>query len=648
MHRRKNIVNIIIAIMLLICSCFGLCSCLDGGTTGGGSSGSSGGSSEGGSGEGNKKIEITSSNEDDFFSGVMIMYDAGYSGEFYDTPTESKKKFTDLLDRQITTFTSHLLTALNIVYGDDSVYKSVESSYDILATNADLKAMWGDSRTIQVNPTTILSFEKQSGTYMVNTQNYDLPGVKETLAKNLSGVAELGTDNKSATNPFYFNNAIKGGYVYKITNEETGEGEFTNELNVGYKWSMDISASVDSQTIRDAIANIIANKSYTELTDNYEDCLQKIEYLGFSKNDLSNIAQYVLTTVIGSAYNTDEAIRSSIPTDSYINSNNKFTNLSSYYYKAYQFVTKILVGRMADMTITGLYYSDSNFIPDQDEDKILAYTVAPRTNIEIMKCSELFSRTSDIEIGDDGTLIGGGEEAKAILENIKIKQIVFLPKLSEDVKADYVKKLKEAYGNSYSQHADYRFQVKSMGLALKTTSTNELSKFVFLPTFTIMAEGEVVHQDKIENESARLSKDYLTNDSYYDDYALNIDYVYDANQDSASYNVGDAMGDSKFADYNGVAVFDESGTPSADYFFKDGDKYYLKSDRIANMLDNNAVYLASYDEDGEFIFTFNGGDNFLQADFNYFPEDVTDLYQNANIKKIVAQATDIMSLSIFI
>ena len=74
----------------------------------------------------------------------------------------------------------------------------------------------------------------------------------------------------------------------------------------------------------------------------------------------------------------------------------------------------------------------------------------------------------------------------------------------------------------------------------------------------------------------------------------------------------------------------------------------MKSDKIANILEPNAIFMAQYDEDGEFIFTFNGGENFLQIDFLYFSQDVTDLYQNTNSKTILPQSIDLMSLSVFV
>jgi len=200
----------------------------------------------------------------------------------------------------------------------------------------------------------------------------------------------------------------------------------------------------------------------------------------------------------------------------------------------------------------------------------------------------------------------------------------------------------EMYPDDYANYLDYRFDVMNVNMSVNGIGDEP---FILLPTFTIMAEGDIVHSGVVTNEIAAYTQQPM--EAFYDDYALNIDYIYSAMQDEAGYVVGDAMDGAKFSDYDGVAVFDNNNKPNEDYFVLEGGQYYLISSKGASTHDDSALYLVTYQDDGQFQFVFNGGDNFLQIDFSYFGIDSVDIYDPAKADSLTPQAIDLVTLSIW-
>ena len=663
-----------IVILFILATAFGMVGCLDSSTGGGGSGGGSSGSGgynddDEDDNEDESVVKLNSEKADDFFSGMLIMYDAGHNGEFYDEATGKNQKFVDLLDREITTFTTHLMFALNVMYGDNATVSSDDIDIDLLALNTTIKDLWGGISGLMVNSSTILSDSLGSeGSCVLNTNN--LEQEKEALASSISLVAGMGTNPLGIYNQFNFNNAIKGGYVYEQTtnNEENGNGEvvqgkgkFTEEINTANAWSLDITNSTYNETIRNAIANIVATGKYEQssLNGSYDEALEKIEYLGFSPNDLANIAKYVCENVIGSAYTIDEGIRQSISTG-YVDVKGSSededlypTAKNTHYYKAYNFAVQILVERMAYVTTEGLYTTSTDYESAPESSKILTYIVMPRTAIAIRKCSEVFdsTETEDDAFDEDGMYDENGNvnlKYEPVLSYVKLKQIVFLPKLSLSVLLKYVQELQDEYGSNYSSYYDPRFQVQAINIGLNGTIFSEESRFICLPTFTISAEGEIVYSDKCKIDGA--DDPDLDVEAYHDEYSFELDYIYNAGKDEASFNIGDAMNGKKFSNYDGVAVFDEDDKPSSEYFHKDGllGDYTLILNKGASYdEESKAIYQINTDDNGNFKFTFNGGQNFLQIDFSYFDLDSGDIYKNETAIKIETQIIDLVTLSIF-
>lgn len=657
----KNILNIMLVFILIIFSNFGLVACMDTGGEGIGGGGSGG---SGGSDDGDSPIEVTSESEDDFFSGVLLMYDAGYNGEFYDKSTESNKTFMELLDRQITTFTTHLLYGLNVLYGDnEKVLSGTNDSFDLLFAYSELSSMWGNIGNLSIKPATILSdIISSSSDCAINTSNFGEE--KDVIASGISAIAGLGEDSLGNLNQFNFNNAIKGGYLYEVTNAEESKGEFTSDFNTANKWELDVTDSAYDESIRNAIANILSAGTYDNsiAQEDYETALQNIEYLGFSKNDLENIAEYVLNRVIGSAYSNDENIRNTLPSGriDVVGSEegeDKFpTNTNAHYYKGYRFAVNILVERMANITTTGLYATSNNFESEELENRLMTYMIMPRTTIEIKRCSDLFpakvsednynSETGDfdINVGDSYDQETGEFEFDydPILENVKLKQIVFIPKLSEKAKNDYREKLEQEYGANYTNYLDYRFDILSLNMSLNATVDSEEARFRVLPTFTVMADGECVHQDKVKNDVYEYAPQPV--DAFPDEYSYMIDYIYDAQSDEASFNIDSVMSGHKFSDYNGVQVFDNNNNPSENFFH---DNNFIVNFGASLVAGDETFYYVDYSEDGDFLFTFNGGENFFQIDFSYFSETSTNIYDENGAVKILPQIMDLVTLSIW-
>ncbi len=658
----KKIFNIILILLLIISCCFSVTGCLPSSSGSGGGSGSggsgSGGSASGGSGGGSSSaIEITSDSEDDFFSGVLIMYDAGHSGQFYDDATKENKTFKELLHRQFETFTTHLLYALNVIYGDDSEISSSQGVVNLLSVNSELGSYWGQYDTLGVNNATILSETNASGSYVLNTN--DFTNNKSVVASSFSTLAGLGMDVVEP-GQFYFNQAIRGGYTYIKDDGDEPLGEFSADINNANAWTMNVQGVTTSEAIRNAIANIVLAKTYSSGANlSYQECVENIEYLGFSPNDLVNIAEYVKKEIIGTAYDIDERIRQSVPYSAIdITAPNKLDaypdNTDIHYYKGYTYVVDILVERMAHITTEGIYSIDSTFDSYNDDSKVSTYIILPRTNIEIRRCSELF-----VEDTGSNDLFGGGLLSQSssqsdtytpVLDNIKLKQIVFLPKLSESVKKKYLEELEDYYKNKnedYTKYIDYRFDIMSVNMSFNSSSEVEgnINEFIFLPTFTIMAEGEIVHSGLVDNEPASMSG--ITFESFYDKYAINMNDVYSNMNDGASYSVGNVMSGSKFSDYNGVEVFDDNNAPNAIYFHSDNGEENLIAGMVASTYLDDSLYSVLYTEDGQFNFIFNGGDNFLQVDYSYFDMDSVDIYDVSKAKVLPPQVIDLVTLSIW-
>ena len=663
--------KIIITLLIIIFSAFCLTACFGDGTSSTASNGSSS-SSSGSQEQQNQddgKEAISSHNEDDFFSGVLVAYDAGYSGKFYDVPTDSTKTFTELLDREITTFTTHLIYALNVLYGDNSnVTSESNATFNLLNANSELAGMWGSIDSLDVKPSTLLSIDKRTDKrYLLNTSDFE--NNKQELARSITAVANLGEDNNKQGLQFNFDRAIEGGFTYYHDAEFEGynKGYFTEDINTNYRWTMNISSNGEfyNSTIRDAIANILANQSFDQGVSNksYEEALKDIEYLGFSPSDQSNITQYILSSVIGSAYNYDEAIMRRIST-TYIDCSvmhddeDKFpTDINIHYYKAYDFTVKILVERMAQITIDGIYTLDEEYDPNSEHGRTFFYPIMPRTSIDIMRCSEIFSKTNNINFDDDGNFdinkfleeYDENKDITPLLTDIKLKQIIFIPKLSKSVKDEYLDNLKEKYGNNYLQYSDLRFVIESMNIGVNATTSADESEFILLPVFTIVADdGEdvYVYQGNVNNEVSGVGSSKP--DICYDEYALCIDNLeFDVNEDEASYTIKDVMGTSKFDDYEGVELFDEDDKPNQTYFHSDAEGNYLIVDMAASYTFDDTVYKVTIDEEkNTFIFTFNGKVNFLQIDFLYYDINAQDIY-NSNAGAIEPQSMDLFILSIW-
>jgi len=68
---------------------------------------------------------------------------------------------------------------------------------------------------------------------------------------------------------------------------------------------------------------------------------------------------------------------------------------------------------------------------------------------------------------------------------------------------------------------------------------------------------------------------------------------------------------------------------------------------IASTFSDKSLYSVSYNENGQFTFVFNGGDNFLQVDLAYFGEDSLDIYDPAKANILTPQIIDLVTLSIW-
>ncbi len=685
MRRRLQfgkLVNLIVIFIFFITSCVTLTGCFD--TSSGGGSGGSSGSS---SGSGGSPIDISSpqlqsDDPDDFFSGVILMYDAGYSGEFYDDATDSNKTFYDLIDRQISTYVTHLMYGLNVIYGSDAdanLVSTLDRTQDLAQLNSELAALWQGISMLGVKPSTLLNSNvTNTNNLLLNTNDFD--NTKETIANSLSVVAGLGNDWLGVRNQFCFDNAIKGGYHYIVdsSNTEYHSGSFDksgSSYNTSLAWNYDISQSYTNDSIKQAIANIIANNKYesgSSLDLPYEDCLKEIEHLGFSPNNLRDISSYILEVVIGNAYIQDENIRASFATTTINVATTRddedlfYANINQHYYRGYKYVVDIMTERMATITIGGLYVTDDNYENSEDSAKLLTYPIMPRTGIEVTKLSEIFSKTNDIGIGEDGNINWGDidindpsssvkdDEYKPVLEKVKLKNVVLMPKLSDKIKKEYEDSLKEKYGSNYGSYADYRFKITSISLGVNGSADMDVDEFILTPYYNIYCGGEEVYTGLVSNEAKNSSNPNIPdNATFYDEYSLRVDYVYSVSNDVASYTVGDSMGDNKFSDYSGVKVYDDDNKVNQEFFKQNNNNNYLilskgAKEVFGDNVDNNfdTIFNANIN-DGNFQFVFNGGSDFLQIDFKYFDKNAIDIYKDSASKYIQPQICDLAYFSIW-
>jgi len=320
----------------------------------------------------------------------------------------------------------------------------------------------------------------------------------------------------------------------------------------------------------------------------------------------------------------------------------------------------------------------------------MTYLIMPRTAIKIMKPSDILSAVQgDVEVdeegnvntdinmddymNDDGSVKDSAELGgvyKPLLQNIKLKQLVFLPKLSPYIKLDYLKDLQEKYPDDWQSKVDFRFDLSTMTLGLNGASETIEDEFVVTPMYRIKCEGEMVYSDKTKIQTLPASSgiDFMP-DAYYkenpDDedeipYSIHIDSTYDSTCDAASFDLTECFPEGKkFADYNGVAITKTVGVGlleveviNDEFFVVDGAENYLrvvKAATVSNEDDDSlasSIYSVSYDDNGNFVFYFNGGDNFFQVDFMYIDINAKDIYNNMETKTIPTQAIDLVLLEL--
>ncbi len=621
---KKTILNKIVCVIMLFFCMFSFSGCFFGddsssssGTTSGGSSGgtsggSSGGSSSGGgSGGSSSETEVDYGNPrrtdyaqisiDDYYEGVAILTDATPSGKFYDDYSKSVKTFKELLDRQITSFCEYLVFGIQSVYGNIGGAQTTLSAYDI---NILANQVLGESA---VSPNT--------GAY-VNT-----PEGQAYISK---------INNTTGTTQLKYDNAINGGYLFKLVDESDPSkgGSFSSEVNTSRKW-----ANPGKLTVENLKNEISAFMISSGTASTYDSNLENIDHLGFTTIEASAIASYILQEIIGASNVsfdnelkdrfTSFTVSSLLTTEA---NKDMFSRADMHYYRAYTLnVATIISTALTTATDAKQHIdSDGNFAESKSKNKeyYKLFPMMPRVNVTVEKVSDITKNLNSI--------IGGEDNLKeAVIETPeKFVSLILLPKLDKEVISDFKSYLSEKYGSEVANsYACDQFEVGSYNIALKNADSDDVKVKL---KFNVSIESEEAQKELGVGKYTVLN-DYVNNSAYEKDnnssncFEDETTFIlskgkYNNEKDLASFDLSSAIKNKynkklKIKNYNGVEIFKDNKL-NEDYFYKKDKDALLK-------VDNNLFSLVQKTNiNGEATqgvnAVFNAKSNYVQINFEYY------------------------------
>ena len=195
--------------------------------------------------------------------------------------------FNDMLNRQIDLLAEDLIYRLNYVYGNDrGLYGNSADNYDLLFNGNNY--VYNGNKAI-VNKEKLLT--NQSYTYD-STTAVKSPNIDDILQCQIAlmPISTANDDNYYyGDNFFKLHNAINGG---NMSMKKTFGVLILSGAETEYTW---LNKDLNKDFIKLSIAQILSDSTET----NYDNLLNKINYLGFSEQHTTKITNFVFNSLIG-------------------------------------------------------------------------------------------------------------------------------------------------------------------------------------------------------------------------------------------------------------------------------------------------------------------------------------------------------------
>lgn len=274
---------------------------------------------------------------DDLYRDAIVFYDLGPEGELYDNVTKKTMPFKDLLSREIKTFSAEVTYLLTKIYGKELTDNAEFDSSFVSSLDGDINTLWGGNiNNIQYKFSSGTNFFKDIKSFdsyhsfdgcMGDCSNLNcsyglskfLLATSESL--NLSSsdnymfdyfkISDMSIDSKlhisaidGTSHPDSITNYSTIRAVYDINpNTDSGKTDPTSGamLKVTYyqitdyimnKWNFKTPTTI----YNDLYQNVAQSLVEGNLT--YDECLKKIDHLGFTKKDLERIKKHILEKII--------------------------------------------------------------------------------------------------------------------------------------------------------------------------------------------------------------------------------------------------------------------------------------------------------------------------------------------------------------
>ena len=591
----------------------------NGGGSGSGSGSGSGGSGSGGSGDvTNKDYGSPSSTDiDDYFESVLILTDATPEGEFYDEISQSNMTFKDLLRRQITAFSEHLVFALKAIYGDGDMKtgSTVLTGYSIMLQAANVLGS---------------SHMNECGYSSSSKFNINCPKCQSLIA---------GLGSTPSCNQLNYMNAINGGYVYEVKPYENKEenkeqtGAFSTIVNSEYAWLSPMALTTDNLKLE--ISKILVSEG--EPSDVFDNNLKLIDHLGFTNYDIEQIKKYIFEKIIGLAIvNKDNELYESYFKNNSLVSNttddvDQFPfNLNLHYFRAYEINVNAIIEVALTMSTDGVQHvdKDGNYNGNNSTRFKLYPDMLPRINVEVLKLRQISDKINGVWDEETGKIVGGsvdGNQTPVLDDSKKLVSLIFIPKMNQDMIDDFRDGLEDTYGSNVANSYNCEeFGLGSFNIGLKNASSSSSVVVKLKHNISITGLEEEFNQyvaNSVFNEEK--SSDVFISEN---EIKLEKD-KYDPEVYLACYDISSALEEKyskkvKISDFNGLEIF-KNNKLNDDFFHYDNwfdDLFNIN----ATLKVQSSVFSVTgkTDENGKAIpgtnAVFNADSNFLQVNFEYY------------------------------
>lgn len=592
----------------------------------------------------------------DHFAGILIFAEADDDTLFYDKITGESQTFNYLLDRQFSLLAEHIIFALESFYGDGITGPSDRES-EILPN-------------LTYNEFNLVAIDNGLNSELRACSHSGSNRIQLSCPECLSWMAYLKSDITLMYNPFYFFDAIDGGYLFDAESGMFDESELVEEL----AWVGKDSLSVD--LIKRQLAKIIATGEYSSLSEgdvselDYESYLSSIDHLGFTsdyireeglvKGELNIIKEFILNSIIGEfPVIFDDNIHSMLVHPQYEiidyvelrpDAADPFEDEEAkHYYKGYRNIVSHIVDRAVTISVRGYYPYLGEYGSGSD---YAAYPQLPRMNIIYKNFDDL----NDMDVYNETTYT-------QILEDTqKIKSILCLPRLEPYLSQLRLTHLEQEYGYAFAiawDELDAYYLTRDWFFNFVASNEGENEEFIVKLKFDAKAQGEQIIDDYIPSLSIFESEnlEFYTIDGdlvvMTPDKLTELGVIHDleelgsisssqAQKFAGWYHLNaDLFSNIKkrrFFDYDGVPIINNNGNLRSGLFINDSLDVWSGLFEIAPKFDAGKI--------GEFIVgtdaIFNSGNNYFEIILEYYDKETKEQLAPQDINLILINAIDLI------